>query len=251
MGETSDETVVRLGVARLAPLLLLVVVVGVASADEGFDGTYPTNVVVKNNGTCLYVPPGIFKSTCKIDITWFPFDDQRCEMKFGSWTYDGFQLDLQLQDESGGDISSFITNGEWDLLDDYTTLQWDYFLFPGVTILLSLTVFLNMVAETMPATSDAVPLLGTYFNCIMFMVASSVVSTILILNYHHRNSDTHEMSEWVITDQLRSDEENTKVTNDWKFAAMVIDRMCLIIFTLFTIIATITVLLSAPHIIVT
>lgn len=31
----------------------------------------------------------------------------------------------------------------------------------------------------------------------MFMVASSVVSTILILNYHHRNSDTHEMSEWV------------------------------------------------------
>ncbi|KOX71572.1 Neuronal acetylcholine receptor subunit alpha-7 [Melipona quadrifasciata] len=153
------------------------------SADEGFDGTYPTNVVVKNNGTCLYVPPGIFKSTCKIDITWFPFDDQRCEMKFGSWTYDGFQLDLQLQDESGGDISSFITNGEWDLL--------------GVTILLSLTVFLNMVAETMPATSDAVPLLGTYFNCIMFMVASSVVSTILILNYHHRNADTHEMSEWV------------------------------------------------------
>lgn len=62
------------------------------SADEGFDGTYPTNVVVKNNGTCLYVPPGIFKSTCKIDITWFPFDDQRCEMKFGSWTYDGFQV---------------------------------------------------------------------------------------------------------------------------------------------------------------
>lgn len=68
----------------------------------------------------------------------------------------------------------------------------------GVTILLSLTVFLNMVAETMPATSDAVPLLGTYFNCIMFMVASSVVSTILILNYHHRNADTHEMSAWVI-----------------------------------------------------
>ncbi|CAD6997432.1 unnamed protein product [Ceratitis capitata] len=59
-----------------------------------------------------------------------------------------------------------------------------------------------MVAETMPATSDAVPLLGTYFNCIMFMVASSVVSTILILNYHHRNADTHEMSEWPQTTGL-------------------------------------------------
>ncbi|CAH1394365.1 unnamed protein product [Nezara viridula] len=31
----------------------------------------------------------------------------------------------------------------------------------------------------------------------MFMVASSVVSTILILNYHHRNADTHEMSPWI------------------------------------------------------
>nr|XP_036676345.1 neuronal acetylcholine receptor subunit alpha-7 isoform X2 [Drosophila suzukii] len=340
------------------------------SADEGFDGTYATNVVVRNNGSCLYVPPGIFKSTCKIDITWFPFDDQRCEMKFGSWTYDGFQLDLQLQDEAGGDISSFITNGEWDLL--------------GVTILLSLTVFLNMVAETMPATSDAVPLLGTYFNCIMFMVASSVVSTILILNYHHRNPDTHEMSEWIrviflywlpcilrmqrpgqvgyecppppssssssnsgekkqqiqnvelkerssksllanvldidddfrcnhrcasatlphqptyyrtmyrqgddgsvgpvgpagpvvdgrlheaishtcltssaeyelalilkelrwITEQLKKEDETSDITRDWKFAAMVVDRLCLIIFTLFTIIATLAVLFSAPH----
>lgn len=67
------------------------------SADEGFDGTYQTNVVVRNNGSCLYVPPGIFKSTCKIDITWFPFDDQRCEMKFGSWTYDGFQVWISCQ----------------------------------------------------------------------------------------------------------------------------------------------------------
>lgn len=64
------------------------------SADEGFDGTYPTNVVVRNNGSVVYIPPGIFKSTCKIDITWFPFDDQRCEMKFGSWTYDGFQVSV-------------------------------------------------------------------------------------------------------------------------------------------------------------
>lgn len=32
------------------------------------------------------------------------------------------QLDLQLQDESGGDISSFITNGEWDLLGEFLQL---------------------------------------------------------------------------------------------------------------------------------
>lgn len=39
--------------------------------------------------------------------------------------------------------------------------QWEpSLLLSGVTILLSLTVFLNMVSETMPVTSDN-PLLGT------------------------------------------------------------------------------------------
>ena len=62
------------------------------SADERFDGTFQTNIVASSSGSMLYVPPGIFKSTCKIDITWFPFDDQHCELKFGSWTYNGFKV---------------------------------------------------------------------------------------------------------------------------------------------------------------
>ena len=37
---------------------------------------------------------GIFKSTCKIDITWFPFDEQNCSLKFGTWTHDGFKINL-------------------------------------------------------------------------------------------------------------------------------------------------------------
>ncbi|EDS35546.1 conserved hypothetical protein [Culex quinquefasciatus] len=37
-------------------------------------------------------------------------------MKFGSWTYDGNQLDLVLNSEDGGDLSDFITNGEWYLI---------------------------------------------------------------------------------------------------------------------------------------
>ena len=45
------------------------------SADERFDGTFQTNIVASSEGAMLYVPPGIFKSTCKIDITWFPFGE--------------------------------------------------------------------------------------------------------------------------------------------------------------------------------
>ena len=41
---------------------------------------------------------------------------QDCEMKFGSWTYNGFKVNFMLQQEDGGDISEFIPNGEWKLL---------------------------------------------------------------------------------------------------------------------------------------
>ena len=40
----------------------------------------------------IYLIASCLKSTCKIDITWFPFDEQSCAMKFGSWTYDGFKV---------------------------------------------------------------------------------------------------------------------------------------------------------------
>lgn len=56
---------------------------------------------------------GIFKSTCHIDVRWFPFDVQRCELKFGSWTYGGWSLDLKMMD---ADITNYIANGEWDLV---------------------------------------------------------------------------------------------------------------------------------------
>ena len=55
----------------------------------------------------------------------------------------------------------------------------------------------------------------------------------------------------VITDKLRDDEDAAAIENDWKFAAMVLDRLCLITFTAFTVIATVAVLAAAPHVIVT
>ena len=51
-----------------------------------------------------------------------------------------------------------------------------------------------------------------------------------------------------MTNRLKLKDE--EVVSDWKFAAMVIDRFCLITCTTFTIIMTVEVLFSAPHIVV-
>ena len=91
----------------------------VGSADDDFDGTYHSNIIVNHQGHVKWIPPGMFKSTCQIDIAWFPFDEQKCDLKFGSWTYDGRFLDLIFDGNSNGDASDFIRNGEWELLGLY------------------------------------------------------------------------------------------------------------------------------------
>ena len=54
-----------------------------------------------------------------------------------------------------------------------------------------------------------------------------------------------------ITKRLREKDEEDLVISDWKFAAMVIDRFCLLGLSLYTILTTVVLFLSAPHLIVT
>ena len=62
------------------------------SADGNFEVTLATKATLWFNGLVEWKPPAIYKSSCEIDVEYFPFDEQTCVMKFGSWTYDGFQV---------------------------------------------------------------------------------------------------------------------------------------------------------------
>uniref|UniRef100_A0A8R1DW83 Uncharacterized protein n=1 Tax=Caenorhabditis japonica TaxID=281687 RepID=A0A8R1DW83_CAEJA len=228
------------------------------SVDQQFDSTWPVNAVVlhqktikgtkihsktsstSSTGNVTWIPPAIIRSSCAIDIAYFPFDTQHCTMKFGSWTYSGFFTDLVNTTISP---ATYKANGEWELLGlqsrrsiffyeccpepyyDVTftvsirrrTLYYGFnlllpcmlisslallsFTLPadcgeklnlGVTIFMSLCVFMIMVAEAMPQTSDALPLIQIYFSCIMFQVGASVVATVIALNFHHRSPEQYK-----------------------------------------------------------
>ncbi len=46
-----------------------------------------TKASVWYTGQVRWRPPMSLKSGCDIDITYFPFDEQKCLLQFGSWTY--------------------------------------------------------------------------------------------------------------------------------------------------------------------
>lgn len=62
------------------------------NADGNFEVTLATKATLNYTGRVEWRPPAIYKSSCEIDVEYFPFDEQTCVMKFGSWTYDGFQV---------------------------------------------------------------------------------------------------------------------------------------------------------------
>ncbi|XP_072004197.1 neuronal acetylcholine receptor subunit alpha-7 isoform X3 [Engystomops pustulosus] len=230
----------------------------------------------------------------------------------------------------------------------------------GITVLLSLTVFMLLVAEIMPATSDSVPLIAQYFASTMIIVGLSVVVTVIVLQYHHHDPHGGKMPKWTriillnwcawflrmkrpgedkvrpvcqhnnkqrrcsmasvevntvsgqqssngnmlyigfrglegihctpttdsgvicgrmacspthdenllhhprhqegehdlskileelryIANRFRDQDEDESICNEWKFAASVVDRLCLMAFSIFTIICTIGILMSAPN----
>ncbi|XP_018593789.1 neuronal acetylcholine receptor subunit beta-3a isoform X2 [Scleropages formosus] len=86
------------------------------NADGRFEGSLMTKAIIKYNGTITWTPPASYKSSCTMDVTFFPFDRQNCSMKFGSWTYDGNMVDLVLVDDHV-DRKDFFDNGEWEILN--------------------------------------------------------------------------------------------------------------------------------------
>ena len=71
------------------------------SADGNFEVTLATKATLFHDGRVEWKPPAIYHSSCEMDVEYFPFDEQTCVMKFGSWTYDGFQV------WSGGNKKAF------------------------------------------------------------------------------------------------------------------------------------------------
>ncbi|GMR41039.1 hypothetical protein PMAYCL1PPCAC_11234, partial [Pristionchus mayeri] len=198
-----------------------------------------TDVVVSYLGNVTWASAAIFKSSCPLDVRYYPFDTQSCELKFASWAYDGTKIDLVIKgerDQTPKADGNYMMSTEWELLniraesdiEVYSCCPEPYpfilihirilrrpmfyvfnlilpcvlisgiallgFYMPsdsgekvtlGITSLLSTTVFLMLVAEGMPPTSEALPLIGIYYGVTIFIVSLATAMTVFTLNVHH------------------------------------------------------------------
>ncbi|XP_063616582.1 neuronal acetylcholine receptor subunit alpha-10-like [Cydia splendana] len=194
-----------------------------------------TNVIVRNTGEVTWLSHGIYVSVCDINVEQFPFDVQLCTMKWASWTYDGFQLDLIKQFDEG-DTTNYQTNGEFDLVSFEANKHMKYYsccvepypdityiiklrrrpmfyvfnlILPcllingiallvfyvpsesgekvtlGISALLSMTVFLMTIRDTLPPT-EKTPLISLYYGVSTCLVSFSASLSVVTLNISYR-----------------------------------------------------------------
>ncbi len=77
-------------------------------------------IVVSSDGNMTWYPQQTFRSSCNMHMQDFPFDLQKCSIRFGSWTYTVSQLDIEMAIDLGFDISTFQSDNkdvcEWNIV---------------------------------------------------------------------------------------------------------------------------------------
>lgn len=289
------------------------------SAEFTFSGgthKYKTDVIIFANGSTIWLAPAMFITVCHLDVRFFPFDDQKCPMKFGSWTHDETRLDMRiLTNASSDDI--YTEHGEWQLLGleqrrtsklydccpkPYVDITYTihvrrkplfytlYLIVPaiiitamvlvgfylppesgermqlGITVLLAMIVFLQLVYQNLPSTSNSAPLLGKFYIATMFLISLSLAATCVVLNYSYGRHCDGEMPMWVrliILDCLgrvfgssnkNSGKRRRMITsddilkkNEWKTAAHILDKFFMAFFALIITIMSLCFFYQAPH----
>ncbi|XP_072046728.1 neuronal acetylcholine receptor subunit alpha-7-like [Amphiura filiformis] len=209
------------------------------------------------DGKVIWAIASIFTTSCRIDARFFPFDTQRCTVRFASWVHPLSQMDMTLRStRSISDSREYFTeNGIWDLVtvdmqrhviqyDGYggypellytlvlsrrplfhvltmilpcallSLLNLMVFILPtesgekvsfGITNVLALVVFLQLVGETMPPSSDKMPIVIIYYFTPMIVTGCLAVTSGVIVAYLHQH---HTISKTTLQSDKNCDDDD-------------------------------------------
>ncbi|XP_071897072.1 acetylcholine receptor subunit alpha isoform X3 [Anas platyrhynchos] len=165
------------------------------NADGDFAIVKYTKVLLEHTGKITWTPPAIFKSYCEIIVTHFPFDQQNCSMKLGTWTYDGTVVVINPESDRP-DLSNFMESGEWVMKDYRGWKHWVYYACCPDTPYLDITY--HFLMQRLPLYF----IVNVIIPCLLFSFLTGLVfylptDSVIVINTHHRSPSTHTMPHWV------------------------------------------------------
>ncbi|CAG0923505.1 unnamed protein product, partial [Notodromas monacha] len=136
-------------------------------------GLVSTYLMVTHTGNVKHLQAGMFQSTCGLNVSHYPFDEQECPLQFAPWTMDKSIMIFYVPCGSGEKISL------------------------GISAMLTLVVFLMAMTDALPPAEE-IPLLSTYYVCSLILMTSEVLCSIIVLNIYHRGEYGLRASDTII-----------------------------------------------------
>ncbi|KJH47826.1 Cation transporter family protein [Dictyocaulus viviparus] len=182
------------------------------NADGNYLVSFYSNVVVEYTGEMLWVPPAVYKSSCIIDVEYFPFDEQVCSLTFGSWTFKKDEVQISyLMGKQQVELNDYSFSGIWDvmevpglLIENRSKISYQIrirrkTLFYTVILIMPtvLMAFLSMLAFYLPceASEKITLVISIMLALVVFLLLVSKV-TVIIINIYFRGPSTHTMPRW-------------------------------------------------------
>ncbi|XP_015919784.1 neuronal acetylcholine receptor subunit alpha-10-like [Parasteatoda tepidariorum] len=194
------------------------------------------HAVLRSSGDISWTTQILLKSTCALDLRFFPFDFHLCHLNFTSWSYDTQQVTLTAEPT---DLSNYHPNPEFYLEDVLvspgsgkalafslvlrrrpgphllrqvlpcfliTGLAALTFLVPASSaerVTLAMGCFLSLLLISVAtgggpkAPAPQLPLLGVYQICSLCLVSSIAFLSAMTLGLHSKGSDGIPPSPWL------------------------------------------------------
>ena len=106
------------------------------------------NVILSVDGTVLWTPYQVFQTHCSVDVTYFPFDTQTCEIQFTLWSHYTFQVTLDSY-STNIELEAYKPNSIWDIVSSSQTIKNNQLVNSEITYSLTLkrkpTFYVNNV----------------------------------------------------------------------------------------------------------
>ncbi|KAJ8031934.1 Neuronal acetylcholine receptor subunit alpha-7 [Holothuria leucospilota] len=84
---------------------------------KGYINLFEPYVMVNSTGHVSYFDLSDLTVYCRMNMSYFPFDIQKCKISFLSFGYDSDQLILAFSNTSSANENTFAPNGVWELVD--------------------------------------------------------------------------------------------------------------------------------------
>ncbi|CAG0912406.1 unnamed protein product [Notodromas monacha] len=78
-------------------------------------GLVSTYLMVTYTGRVKYLVAGIFQSICNLDVSYFPFDEQICTLKFSPWTMDKSAVRMNASSPENG-LKAYVAVGKFKMI---------------------------------------------------------------------------------------------------------------------------------------